>query len=327
MSTSRGGRNPISFRRPVSESSVTEARDPHQSTGPDVLERCLQAGQRMVSELVTGLPPRSQSPLRDLTLEQIDGLLQIPDEGQPEVDFICERGLQPGGGQLLVRSLLRRRLLTRTRVDGVPRVQLSERGRKTKEQLVGLRRGLFARIMERLRPEQTSWLAGLLSRITGPVTEHPDPADERGPEQDSAEGLLESMLQLRRGLADLLGVSGRGEDVLSDVTLHQQEALLRMPTEGLTMREFARALGIAHGSATALADRMVARGLVERETDPSDRRIVRLRVTEVARARVDRLRARQRESVEKLLAGLDEQHLVALGEVADRLRSDQMSQE
>lgn|GEM_PF-818956 len=302
---------------------MIEATDPHPSTSPELLERCLQAGQRMVSELVVGLPPRSQSPLRDLTLEQMDGLLRLPDEGQFEADFISERGLPEGAGHQLVSSLLRRRLMTRTRVNGVPHLKLSERGLRTREQLVGLRRGLFARMMERLRPEQTSWLAGLLARITGPVTEHPGPSDDQGPEGEGQDGLMESLLHLRRGLADLLGVSGRGEDCLADVTLHQQEALLRMPAEGLTMRDFARSLGISHGAATAMADRMVARGLVQRETDPTDRRIVRLRVADGARPRVERLRAKQRESVERLLAGLDEEHLLALGEVADRLRADQ----
>ncbi|HUY54693.1 MAG TPA: MarR family transcriptional regulator [Candidatus Nanopelagicaceae bacterium] len=94
----------------------------------------------------------------------------------------------------------------------------------------------------------------------------------------AAEGLLSEVLSawLGPGASALaLGTVPplRGGLVL---TTHQMKAVRCLPANGLTMREFAHALGVSAGSATALADRLVRSGAAERRTERDDRRVVRL---------------------------------------------------
>lgn len=60
------------------------------------------------------------------------------------------------------------------------------------------------------------------------------------------------------------------------VTPHQLRALVLLSDTGLTMHKLALALGITDATATILADRLVSQGLAIRQSDPSDRRVVRL---------------------------------------------------
>ena len=66
----------------------------------------------------------------------------------------------------------------------------------------------------------------------------------------------------------------------SAVTAHQLRALALLRGGGLSMRQLAAALGVVGATTSVLADRLVAQGLAEREHDASDRRVVRLVLTE-----------------------------------------------
>ena len=72
---------------------------------------------------------------------------------------------------------------------------------------------------------------------------------------------------------------------LSAATAHQLEALHMLfdaragGATGVTMNELARMQGCALSSASALADRLLREGLVERASDAADRRVVRLVLT------------------------------------------------
>jgi DNA-binding MarR family transcriptional regulator len=85
---------------------------------------------------------------------------------------------------------------------------------------------------------------------------------------------------LRATLPDALQTQLQAE--LGTTTPHQLEALhvLHHAQErgdaGLTMNELARRQGCALSSASALADRLLREGLVERVPDAADRRVVRL---------------------------------------------------
>jgi DNA-binding MarR family transcriptional regulator len=71
---------------------------------------------------------------------------------------------------------------------------------------------------------------------------------------------------------------------LRELTIPQARALRLVATrEGLTMGELARELHITLGAATGLVDRVIQHGLVRREDDPRDKRVVRLRLTESGR--------------------------------------------
>jgi DNA-binding MarR family transcriptional regulator len=65
-----------------------------------------------------------------------------------------------------------------------------------------------------------------------------------------------------------------------DFTMAQMRALMAVGHgAGCTMGELASRLGISVSAATGLVDRLVDRGVLERESDPTDRRVVRVRMS------------------------------------------------
>jgi DNA-binding MarR family transcriptional regulator len=95
------------------------------------------------------------------------------------------------------------------------------------------------------------------------------------------------------------------------LTRRQMQALSALPGAGLTMRELASALGVSGATATVLGDRLVAQGLAVRETDPADRRIVRLAPTDQGAALTERYRDAQRQAVTELLGSLTDEQVTA----------------
>ena len=64
---------------------------------------------------------------------------------------------------------------------------------------------------------------------------------------------------------------------------------------------------LLHGTTmTRMVDSLVARGLVERLTDPRDRRVVRVRLTPAGSEAAGEVRRRRRESMAKAMQGLPE---------------------
>jgi len=64
------------------------------------------------------------------------------------------------------------------------------------------------------------------------------------------------------------------------ITMAQMRALMAVGHgPGCTMGELASRLGIGVSAATGLVDRLVEQGALERESDPEDRRVVRVRIS------------------------------------------------
>jgi DNA-binding MarR family transcriptional regulator len=94
-------------------------------------------------------------------------------------------------------------------------------------------------------------------------------------------------------------------DGLARVTPEQFGVLAHVLDRGsLTMSQLAAARHVALNTATSLVDRLVAAGLVERQGDPVDRRVVRVAVTGQGRTLVERLRTTRRAAMRRLLDGL-----------------------
>jgi DNA-binding MarR family transcriptional regulator len=106
---------------------------------------------------------------------------------------------------------------------------------------------------------------------------------------------------------------------LGSITVHQLGALAFLPADGATMRQFADAVGITGAAATALADRMVKQGLVERRYKPDDRRSVWLAPTDQARSLLQRYRSWQRQAMGSMLTRLDNGQLLTFIEVLNVL--------
>jgi DNA-binding MarR family transcriptional regulator len=90
-----------------------------------------------------------------------------------------------------------------------------------------------------------------------------------------------------------------------ELTIPQLRALsIVADWPGCTMGELARGLGIRVNAATGLADRLVQHGLLERQADPADRRLVRLRLTESGRRAREACRRERRRRVKEALGHL-----------------------
>ncbi|HEU5330769.1 MAG: MarR family transcriptional regulator [Thermomicrobiales bacterium] len=93
--------------------------------------------------------------------------------------------------------------------------------------------------------------------------------------------------------------------VTSTLRLAQMRALLRLASaEGLTMGELARRIGVSCAAATQVVDQLVDLGLVARERDMEDRRVVRLWLTERARPELEQALARRARQVREVCAQL-----------------------
>lgn len=115
------------------------------------------------------------------------------------------------------------------------------------------------------------------------------------------------LLELRDGLRAFLAWSGRQAGEVG-LTPSQHQLLLAVrghpDAADPTVSDIAGHLLLRHNSAVELIDRSVAAGLVEREADPVDGRVVRVRLTRSGR--------------EKLKA-LSELHLDELARLAPRM--------
>lgn len=90
--------------------------------------------------------------------------------------------------------------------------------------------------------------------------------------------------ELMKRLVRAIGLLERGDVACCGITISQCHALGEVATqEGLTSGELASRLGIDPSAVTRISDALVQQGLVRRKTDPSDRRMVRLVLTEAGR--------------------------------------------
>jgi DNA-binding MarR family transcriptional regulator len=123
---------------------------------------------------------------------------------------------------------------------------------------------------------------------------------------------LAAVLDDRRAAAFVEhGLQGHEFDVLSALRRSGE------PFE-LTAGELAALTHVTSGTMTSRLDRLEARGFVDRRADPSDGRLVRVRLTAEGRDRVDAAFAALLDSERQLLRTLDDPTLTAL---ADALRN------
>ncbi len=95
------------------------------------------------------------------------------------------------------------------------------------------------------------------------------------------------------------------------LSLVHLNVLMLLDEDGpMPMRGLAEALDVSQASATGIVDRMEQRGLVVRERDDQDRRIVRVGITDEGQA---------------LIAGLAAERRDHVAEMADRLTDDELA--
>ncbi len=94
---------------------------------------------------------------------------------------------------------------------------------------------------------------------------------------------------------------------LSLVHLH---VLAILDADGpLPMRGLAEALDVSQASATGIVDRMEQRGLIERQRDPDDRRVIRAALTAAGRQLIEGVAAERKERLASVLDELTDDEL------------------
>ncbi len=134
------------------------------------------------------------------------------------------------------------------------------------------------------------------------------------------EKLIQTTLELGdRGFRELFVFLPK-EWLSLDLTTGQFRTLLLLFTNGPTrMSDISSALGVSMATATGVIDRMVERGIVVRESDPNDRRIVLCRVSPEGEKLVSGLWHSWSRRGEEMLRALDRPKLLAVRAMLEAL--------
>ncbi len=116
--------------------------------------------------------------------------------------------------------------------------------------------------------------------------------------------------QMQRRFSTLLHRELRDE--LHAITGHQLSVLTYLRGQSVTMRELAKELDVGESAATAVVDRLVRQGLAVRHDDPTDRRVVRLALSDAGESLVTKLHATACQKTANLLVSLSDAQLAQL---------------
>jgi len=134
--------------------------------------------------------------------------------------------------------------------------------------------------------------------------------------------VVDAVLRASRVLVSVAVRSLAGVD--HDVTLPQYRALVVLASRGPQRpTELAERLAVHPSTVTRLCDRLVTKGLIERSASSVNRREVSVRLTPKGRRLVDRVTARRRDEIARIVANIPEREraatvhaLQALGDAA-----------
>ena len=126
------------------------------------------------------------------------------------------------------------------------------------------------------------------------------PAAEHG----SAAELAAQLLALWRQVISAGNVDTYAIFEELDLSLTQVKAMCALSLEEMTVKELAERLGLSLPGASRAVDALVERGLLHRREDDVDRRMKRLRCTDVGRHMLDRLDEARFAGLEKFTATL-----------------------
>jgi DNA-binding MarR family transcriptional regulator len=101
---------------------------------------------------------------------------------------------------------------------------------------------------------------------------------------------------------------------------HSQVYLLRLLDRrgAISMSDMANSLGITMSGCTALVDRAVAAGLVERRRDPNDRRVVLVGVSPAGEQTLTQIREQRARILARYLNRLDVDEIATLTNLLER---------
>jgi DNA-binding MarR family transcriptional regulator len=128
---------------------------------------------------------------------------------------------------------------------------------------------------------------------------------------DDDNALVDAFLTASRALvavaARSLAAAGK------EVTLPQYRVLVVLASRGpQRVSELAERLAVNSSSATRMCDRLAAQGLVERESSPSDRRVVCVHITKSGRTLVDHVTKARRAAIGQTVAAMPQNNRAEL---------------
>jgi len=133
--------------------------------------------------------------------------------------------------------------------------------------------------------------------------------------EDLLQELIDRLISLMRKVRHDITPS---EPVLSQPQLHLLFTIA-LKKNGVSVSELAELTGVTPGAVTQFVNALVERDLVARESDPNDRRIVRLRVTPTARRQMEKMRREYITAAARTFDELSLDDLRILNEILSRL--------
>jgi DNA-binding MarR family transcriptional regulator len=152
-------------------------------------------------------------------------------------------------------------------------------------------------------------------------------APEQGPDRIGTSPRTRVPLQVHLRLArcrNLMMKQMRRSVERWNLTLPQFDVLAelaRAPEQGFTFVELSRLLLVTSGNLTGIIDRLEAEGLVRRETELTDRRMIRMTLTPLGRKRTGEMLPQHAEDVAEMLSLLPRERLAQLNELLGELRN------
>ena len=132
--------------------------------------------------------------------------------------------------------------------------------------------------------------------------------------------LVRDILRLAEEIFRITGISVPQEWLQSNLTVAQLRVLLFLRTEGPSrMGSIAAGIGTTLPTVTGTVDLLVKKGLVERQYDPEDRRLVICEMTEQGSDIMRLVWELGQQRVARLLIGLNNSELAKVYEVAQLL--------
>src|ERR1019366_10056918 len=108
----------------------------------------------------------------------------------------------------------------------------------------------------------------------------------------------------------------------ADLTLARFHVLVELAKYGpMSQQKLADLLLVTKGNVVGLIDKLSARGLVERQSSATDRRVNLLRVTPAGRRIVERTLPRQMQLIANLMQPLNQREAASLNALLTRLRA------
>ncbi len=125
--------------------------------------------------------------------------------------------------------------------------------------------------------------------------------------------MIGEIVELQREASRTLGAHAGSLLVKSGLTIAQLKNLLLIADMGSTnFRKLAEALGVTPSNVTGIVDRLVEQGLVSREENPEDRRVMTLQATDSGRALLSGLKESGIKHMTRILSSLSLEELAAL---------------